>query len=553
MTDASETDAERENASLVTSSATMAFGTVLSRLSGFVRNIVVVSAIGTLVFADTYNLANTVPNILYILLIGGTLNSVFVPQLVRAMRSDPDGGEAYAQRLLTVTTLVLLAVTVLMVLAAPLVIAIYATDKWSDADVDLAVTFARFCLPQIFFYGTFAMFQQMLNSRNRFGPPMYTPILNNVVVIGVGVWFLALTGGDAPTVGTATDEQVRLLGLGTTLGIAAQALALVPFLRSVGMRLRPRFDWRGSGLGKARDLAGWAIMFVLVNQLGYLVIVKLATGAGKEAADAGLGYGVGLTVYQTAYLMFMLPHSVITVSVVTALLPRMSRHAAAGTLPDVRGDVSTGLRLAAVGIVPAALFFVVLGRDIGVTLYSLGAPGLAGAAVIGTTLAGFALGLVPFSVFHLLLRAFYAMEDTRTPALVIVGVNAANVAVALALASVLPVRLVVVGLAVAFGASYLVGLAIAVPLLRRRLGGLDGRRVLRAYARLALVAGVGALVAWGVATAAGAALGAGFVGSMVGLLVGAALGLALYLGMAMWLRISEVTDLIALVKGRLSG
>ncbi|MGH8868709.1 MAG: murein biosynthesis integral membrane protein MurJ [Actinomycetes bacterium] len=542
-----------EDASLVRASATMAVGTVLSRLTGFVRNAVVVAAIGSLVFADTYNLANTVPNILYILLIGGTLNSVFIPQLVRSMKKDADGGEAYAQRLLTLTACVLLVVTVAAVALAPLVIDVYASDKYSQVETDLAVTFARFCLPQIFFYGVYAMFQQMLNSRGRFGPPMYTPILNNVVGIAMGVAFLVVTGGEAPSAENVTTGEVQLLGLGTTLGIVVQALGLLPFLGSVGFRLRPRFDWRGAGLGKAGDLAGWAIVFVLVNQVAYAVIVRLASGAGKEGEAAGLGYGVGFTVYQTAYLLFILPHSVVTVSVVTALLPRMSSHAADNRLAEVTADISTGLRLTAVAIVPAAVLFLVLGREAGVTIYSLGNPGLQGSVVIGLTLAAFGLGLVPFSVFHLLLRGFYAQENTRTPALINIWVNAANLGAAFALVAVLPVRQQVIGLAVAYGLSYVVGMVIACVVLRRRIGSLDGRAVLRTYGLLGLAAVTAGALAFAVTRICTATLGEGFGGSATGLALGVVVGLAVYAGLALKMRVPAVTELISVVRARLGG
>jgi putative peptidoglycan lipid II flippase len=540
-----------EDASLVRSSATMAVGTVLSRVTGFVRNAVVVAAIGSLVFADTYNIANTVPNILYILLIGGTLNAVFIPQLVRSMRNDADGGEAYAQRLLTLTAVILLGVTVLAVALAPLVIGLYASDEYSRVETDLAVTFARFCLVQIFFYGVYAMFQQMLNSRGRFGPPMFTPIVNNVVGIVMGVLFMVVTGGDAPSAESVTPGEVALLGVGTTLGIVLQALALVPFLGSVGFRLRPRFDWRGAGLGKAGDLAGWAIVFVLVNQVAYAVIVRLASGAGKTAEAEGLGYGVGFTVYQTAYLLFILPHSVATVSVVTALLPRMSRHAAEDRLDRVTEDVSTGLRLTAVAIVPAALLFLALGREAGVTIYSLGDVGLQGSVVIGQTLAAFGLGLVPFSAFHLLLRGFYAQEDTRTPALVNIWVNAANLAAAFVAVAVLPVRLQVVGLAAAYGMSYVLGVVIAAWVLRRRLGSLDGRRVLTTYGLLAVAGLAGTALAFAAARASTSLVGEGFAGSVTGLVVGTALGLTLYAGLALRLRVDAVTELVGMVRARL--
>ena len=252
--------------SVLRSSGTMALGTVVSRATGFLRDMVLVGAIGTQVFADTYNVANTIPTIIYI--------------LIRAMKQDADGGEAYAQRLVSSIGVVLAAITIAAVILAPLLVLMYAADYRKpdlSAEFHAATTLARYLLPQIFFLGVFTMLGQVLNARGRFGPMMWTPILNNAVVIVTGVLFMFVARGKPVTAETVTSGELRLLGIGTALGVIVQALALIPVLRRTGFHFRTRFDLRGVGLGNAYRAAAWTVLFVLVNQIGYLVIVQLAT------------------------------------------------------------------------------------------------------------------------------------------------------------------------------------------------------------------------------------------------------------------------------------
>ncbi|HSR22787.1 MAG TPA: murein biosynthesis integral membrane protein MurJ, partial [Candidatus Eisenbacteria bacterium] len=378
---------------LLKSSTVMAAGTVVSRVLGFARNAVLAAAIGTGLTATTYNVANTVPNIIYILLAGGVLNAVFVPQLVRAMK-ERDGGQGYTDRLLTLATLVLLGLTVLATAAAPLVIGIYTPGKWSDQDVAVATTFAFWCLPQVFFYGLYTMLGQVLNARGSFGPMMWAPIVNNVVAIATGLGFIALFTVDDEHPSSLSSAAIAFLGAGTTLGVALQALILLPVLRRTGFRFRPRLDFRGAGLGKAGDLAKWTLLFVLVNQLAYVVIVNLAARADK-AAQGVIDYGVGFTAYSYAYLIFILPHSIITVSMVTALLPRMSSAAAEERFADLRDDLSTGWRLTGVGVMLATAAFIALGMPLTGVLYA--GTGAEGARYIGIVVAAFAVGLPAFS------------------------------------------------------------------------------------------------------------------------------------------------------------
>ena len=546
MSDPPDGDAPR---GLVQSSGVMAAGTVLSRALGFVRNAVVVAALGSGLTATTFTMANTVPNIIYILVAGGVLNAVFVPQLVRAMK-DPDGGRAYTDRLLTLAGLVLLGLTVLATAAAPLIIRLYTPGSWSGTDVATATAFAFWCLPQIAFYGLYAMLGQVLNARGSFGPMMWAPVVNNLVAIVTGLAFIVFFTVDVTDPGSLGAAEIAVLGAGTTAGVMVQALVLVPVLRRTGFRYRPRFDFRGGGLGKARDLAKWTLLFVLVNQLAYVVVVNLAARVDKAAQDT-IGYGVGYTAYSYAYLIFILPHSIVTVSVVTALLPRMSAAAADRDLGRLREQLSTGWRLTAVGVIAAAAAYVALGRDLTGLLYA--GTDDQGARYIGMVLAAFAVGLPAFSAQYLALRGFYALEDTRTPFLLQVGIAVTNVALALLAYAALPLRWRIVGIAASYAVTYYVGLALSTAVLRRRIGGVDGRRVLQTYARLLAAAVPSAAVAYGVARLVTASLGEGPAGSLTALLAGGGVLLAGYLVLARMLRIAELSALIGMVRARSPG
>ena len=462
------------DSAVLKSTALMGVGTVTSRVSGLLRDTAQKAALGLFVVADAFALGNTLPNIIYILIIGGALNAVFVPQLVRHMKDDPDGGSAFADRLLTLVGLILIVVSVAAVLLAPWIVRIYATPEYSQSDLDLATAFARFCLPQIFFYGLYTMLAQVLNARGHFGSPTFAPIVNNAVAIFTFLLFLAVAGTAAAADGDLTPSQVALLGIGTTLGVAAQALVLIPVLRRAGYRWRPRFDWRGQGLGRAGNLAAWTIGLVLVNQLAYIVVVRLATQANVNASANG-GIAAGLATYQTAHLMFVLPHSIITVSLVTALLPRMSRAAHDRAWSLVAADVGSGMRTVSALIVPAAAILVVLGPTLSVLLFNWGAADRPSTLALGAVLSIFALGLLPFSLYYVILRGWYALEDTRTAFWVTVVLNAVNLVIAVPLFNYVTTNSVggvsgVAALAISYVLSYWITLGLAWVLLSRRLG-----------------------------------------------------------------------------------
>jgi putative peptidoglycan lipid II flippase len=523
---------------LVRNSAVMAAGTVVSRVLGFARSAVVAAALGTALTASTFTVANTVPNIIYILLAGGVLNAVFVPQLVRAMKEGAERSRAYTDGLLTVAGVLLLFITVAATAAAPLVVGAYTGGTLAPDDRTVATLFAFWCLPQIFFYGLYTMLGQVLTARGSFGPMMWAPIVNNLVAIVTGLAFIArfTVADDEPS--SLSTVAIAFLGAGTTLGVALQAVVLVPVLRRTGFGWRPRFRLRGLGLRRAGDLARWTFLFVLVNQLAYLVIVNLGVRADVEAKGV-LGYGVGYAAYANAYLVFLLPHSIITVSVVTGLLPQLSRDAADGRADAVRDQLSWAWRLTAVAVVPAAAALVALGTDVtGVVFSGAGAPD---ARHVGLILGALALGLPAFSAQYIALRGFYAYEDTRTPFLLQVGIASTNVALALAAYSVLPLRLKMVGVAAAYALTYAAGLALSTAVLRRRVGDLDGATVVRTYARLMLVAAAAGGAAWTVAWLVGRWLGDGLAGSAASLAGGGAVLLSVYVLGARLLRVGIIT------------
>ncbi|MGW2465002.1 murein biosynthesis integral membrane protein MurJ [Streptomyces sp. NPDC001761] len=530
---------KKDKGGLARSSLLMAAGTVVSRATGLIRQVLQAAALGTGLLASTYNTANTVPTSLYTLLIGGALNAVLVPQLVRARATQPDGGRAYEQRLVTLVICVLGAGTALAVWAAPQIVGLYMRDTPDSHEAfKLTVTFARFLLPQIFFYGLFSIYGQVLNAREKFGAMMWTPVLNNVVLVGMFATYLGLmTVPDR--VEDITADQVQLLGIGTTAGIALQAVALIPFARAAGFRFRPRFDWRGTGLGKSVHAAKWTLLFVLANQVALTVVTNYANAADQELPEAGAGY----SAYTYAQTIWMLPQSIVTVSLVTALLPRMSRAVAEGRIPDLRADLSRVLRISGVVIVPAAFLFLALGPQISSLLFAHGAADAASTRPLGYMLQAFGLGLIPFSAQYLLLRGFYAFEDTRTPFFMAAWIAGVNIALATACHVLLPARWAVVGMAGAYTLSYVAGFALTARLLRRRLGGrIDDGSLRRSYGKLFCAAGPAAGLGWAAARAC-ANLGSGTWSTAIALLAGVLATTMGYLLLARLMKVSELRRL----------
>ncbi|MFD7765787.1 murein biosynthesis integral membrane protein MurJ [Streptomyces sp. NPDC059787] len=535
---------------LLKSSAVMAAGTMVSRLTGFVRSAMIVSALGLALLGESFQIAYQLPTMIYILTVGGGLNSVFVPQLVRAMKEDEDGGEAYANRLLTLVMVALAALTALAWLAAPLLVRALSVPVATDpAANDVAVTFTRYFLPSIFFMGVHVVMGQILNVRGRFGAMMWTPVLNNIVIIvtlGTFIWVYGTAADSKMEVTNIPPEGLRLLGVGVLLGLVVQALAMIPYLRETGFRIRLRFDWKGHGLGKAAMLAKWTILFVLANQAGALVVTQLATASVKDTDIAGTGF----SAYSNAQLIWGLPQAIITVSLMAALLPRISRSAAEDDGGAIRDDISQGLRTTAVAIVPIAFGFVSLGIPMCTLMF--GSSGTEAATNMGYMLMAFGLGLIPYSVQYVVLRAFYAYEDTRTPFYNTVIVAAGNAIASGICYVVLPARWAVVGMAASYGLAYVIGVGVAWRRLRKRLGGdLDGARVLRTYARLCIASVPAALLSGAACYGVVQTLGQGVLGSLAALLAGGAVLFGVFFVAARRMRIDEVNSLVGMVRGRL--
>ncbi|MEP9384184.1 murein biosynthesis integral membrane protein MurJ [Nocardioides sp. KR10-350] len=475
--------------SILASSAVMAAGTVVSRASGFVRNAMLVAALGSGLHADVFTIANTIPNMLYILLAGGIFNAVLVPQLVRAQRNDPDGGIAYTNRIITLATLFLGVVTVALVVAAPALLHLYVNSSWYAADhaaqLESAIDFARWCLPQVFFYGLFVLVGQVLNARGSFGPMMWAPIANNIVSIAVLALYLA-SYGPSSTGGYSSGEEL-LLGLGSTVGIAAQFLLLLWPLHAAGVRFAPRFDFRRTGLGHTLRLGTWTVLFVIVNQVAYTFVTRLAS-SGSAAS------GTGYTVYSNSFLVTQVPHSVVTVSLATAVLPALSARAAAQDPTGLARTLSGTLRSALAVVIPVAALLPVLATPVAHLLFGYGANA-SRFEVYGPTLALFAPGMVFFTVHYLMLRGFYALERNRTAFVVQCLIAATNIAAAILLVREASAEHTSPALTIAYGLSYLVGSIVSYAVLRRALGGLDGTRLLRFVVRLLVVTAAATLVA----------------------------------------------------------
>jgi putative peptidoglycan lipid II flippase len=551
-----------ESRGILASSAVMASGTVVSRMSGYLRNLLLAAAIGNELHADLFNIGNTIPNMLYILLAGGVFNAVLVPQLVRAQKGDDDGGAAYTDRVITLAMLFLGIVTVLLVVAAPLVMRLYLNGSYDcsglAAQRDSAIAFARYCLPQVFFYGMFVLLGQVLNARGRFGPMMWAPIANNVISVAVLVLYLVWFGPLAPADRAAaySGMQELVLGAGATLGIAVQVLILVPFLREAGVRFRPRYDFRHTGLGHTLRLGIWTVLFVVVNQIAYTVVVRLASGG---TAQGGCGHpttspdATGYTVYAGAFLFVMVPHAIITVSLATAILPRLSAKAADGDLTGLAGTLAGTLRTALSVVVPFALGLPLLAYDASKVLFGYGATATTFDHYVPSMIL-FGPGIVFFTVHYLMLRGFYALELNRTVFYIQCVVSATNVAVALALVSDATPRQTSPALVVAYVASYVLGSALSYLILRARLGGLETGELVRFLLRLLIAAAVSTGAAWAVGLLLpGHGDDVSHVVAGLRLVVLGSVDVAVFLALARAMRIREVTAVIDTVLRRRTG
>jgi putative peptidoglycan lipid II flippase len=520
--------------SLAGATGSMAVATLVSRITGFLRQVALAAVLGLALLNDSYTVANTLPMMLYEILLGGVLTSVVVPLLVRAANEDADQGEAYTQRLITLSCVALSIATVLAVAAAPLLAWLFLGDA-KNANPELATTFAYLLLPQILFYGLSGLFGAILNARSVFGPPAWAPVLNNVVVLATLLVYLLVPGQISVDPVQMGEPKLLILGLGTTAGIIAQALVQVPSLRRAGFRFGWRWGW-DPRLSQAGGMAAWFVLYVVVGQLGYLVTTRAAA-----QGDPG-----GVVIYSLVWLLLQLPYGVLGYSLLTAIMPRMSRAAAHGDLRAVVDDMSLGSRYLIVLLLPISVVATLAGEQIGVALFSLGKAG-SNAERLGVALAVSAFGLLPYAVTMLQLRVFYAMADARTPTMI----NAMMVAVKVPLLVACPLLLsgpdVVLGLTTVNSLSFLVGAVIGQVWLRMRLGRVETARILLTLGKtvLAAVPAVGLVLGMrGVLDLDGVA-GAWLDLTLTTVLVGVVMGIALLV-----LRTPELTAVVRPVLAR---
>ncbi|MCK9794180.1 murein biosynthesis protein MurJ [Isoptericola sp. 4D.3] len=483
--------------SLGRGSVVMTLGTVASRASGLIRSMLLVACVGALgTVADAFDIANKLPNMLFALISAGVLQAVLIPQILRAMNAS--NARERLDKLLSLTGLGLLLLTAVLVVAAPLIVWLYTTsDQWSPEARHLATVFAYWCIPQVFFYGLYMLLGQVLNARGRFGAYGLAPVANNIVSL-VGFGAFLLVWGSAPDNGITdisswTTAQTTLLAGTATLGIAAQAIVLVFALRRSGFRWRFRLGLRGIGLRAAGTVVGWTIGSVVLEQLGILYLSNVL-GQGAQTAIRAGDVVAGNAAYTQAMTIYLLPHSLVVVSIVTVLFPRMTAAVHAGNLDAVRADMSLGLRSAGVFSVFSAVALVVLAVPLTDTLLpTLSAEQVAAIAPI---IQAMALGLVALGATVLVRRMYFAFEDGRSIFGIQVIATVSMVLVLWGAVTVLPVSWWAVAAGGAYALSTWISLLLRVRGMRRKLHGMDGRRVLRLYVRALVGALVAGLLGW---------------------------------------------------------
>jgi len=505
------TTSPSDNQSLGRASLFLASGTVVSRILGFISAIILARTIGVVgAGADTFALANQLPNNIYAIVAGGVLSAVLIPHIVKA-GLDKDGGQSFVNKIVTLGFVIFLAVAILATLLAPALVALYAQQGvegargFSPQEMALATAFAYWCLPQVLFYALYSLFSEVLNARKVFGPFTWAPALNNLVTMtGLVVFSALFPTADTTSALSWTPNMVALLAGSATVGVASQAFILLLFWKRAGLNLRLDFQWRGVGLGKTGRAVSWMFAMIVVAQLAGIVQANVASlAAGGDAPS--------LAILRFSWLIFMLPHSVVAVSLATTYFTRMARHYQEGNISGVRDDfrdsasrISLFMVLASVGLVVVALPFARLFT----TSFEL-------AQAMALVISFYALGLVPFSLLFLIQRVFYAQEDTKTP--FFLQVFHAVIFTALALFSAtLPVNQIALGLALSATIATTAQTVLALFLLRRTLGGLDMRVLgvgMATYLLASLpsgVLGLTLLLAFGAGAANGGLLSSAF-------------------------------------------
>lgn len=533
------------------SSALLASGTIVSRILGFARVIVLAAAVGQVGSAagDAFGVANQLPNSIFALIAGGVLSAVLVPQIVRAA-SHADGGQRYINKIVTLGVAVVLVLGLVATLAAPLLVQLYAQASttgrgFSPDALALATAFAYWCLPQILFYAVYSLMGEVLNARQAFGAFTWAPVVNNVIAMAGLAAFILMFGGAGVNseVGVWDPARIAVLAGSATLGVAAQAIVLTLFWRRSGLRFRPDFHWRGIGLRRTGRIAGWTFGIVLVTQVAAVVQSRVATLASGE--------GASVLTLQNAWLVFILPHSVIAVSIAIAYFTRMSGHAMAKDIAALRADVASALPTIGVFITfaSAVLFVVAL------PFARIFEADFANVVAMGLVIMAFVVGLVPFSAVYVLQRVFYSLEDTRTPFLIEVARVVVFISAAL-LCALLPVEWIGVGIALATTLACVFQTVVTAVVLRRRLGHLGGRMLLRRHVQYLFAAIVSGIVGIAIVVALGGLDPAGFgqSGPLPAILTMAVVGSAMaavYGGLLLLMRNPELTGALDLVGRRL--
>jgi putative peptidoglycan lipid II flippase len=526
---------QRPAPSLARASGSLAIATLVSRITGFGWKVVLAWVVGLHVINDSFTIAANFPTIINELLLGGVLTSVVVPLLVRAQKDDRDGGEAYTQRLLTVGFTLLLTGTVVAIICAPLLTAAYTTDSETSRPA-LTTAFTYLMLPAIVFLGMSAMLMAVLNSRQSFTATGWAPVFNNVVMFVVIVLYAILPGEITFDPVEMSQPKLLLLGLGFPLGIASQLFVLVPALRKTGFHFRWRWGW-DRRLAEFGGLAAWVIAYTLLGQLGLMAVTNAAT-AGAEG---------GAAIYSNTWLLLQFPYGVIGVSLLTVIMPRMSRAAADGNYKGVIDDLTLGSKLSIVMLGPLCALMTVLGPQIGVALFSIGNSG-ADAKRLGLAITASAFGVLPYAIVMLQLRVFYAMKDARTPTLIMMIMMAIKVPLSYLCPHVLDPRAVVYGLTFVNSLTFVVGVVIGDLWLRSRLGRLGTTAILRTLIKTLVASVWGAAAALGIARLLRAGLGPTSTGgAWLSLILGGVAAAVVTFGLMMLLRVREasvVTDRI---------
>nr|WP_221380587.1 murein biosynthesis integral membrane protein MurJ [Actinoplanes polyasparticus] len=534
-----------EETSTAGTSAMMAVASFVSRIIGFVRNALIGITLGPYI-GSAFTSAQFLPGQIYELLLGGILSSVLVPLLVRRRKADADGGLEFTRRLLTFAVVSLGIATVLVVVAAPAITWLQAGDDNTAAYRSLVTNWAYWILPIIFFTGLSAMIGAVLNTRGHFAAPTWAPILNSLVVIAAcGVFIVSFGTNKDLQPEDVSGAQIAVMGGGMLLGMVAQAVGLLPALRKVGFSWKWRWDPRSLGLGEIGRLAGWMLCYVAANQIAVFVVVRILNRVAGEGSASVLAFN-------NVFLLVTMAHGIIGVSVMTALLPKMSAAAAEGRYAEVSADLSRAIRLVTVALAPIAVVYGVLGVPISVVLFQGGAFDNGDALATGTVLVVAAFAVIPLSISYLCTYTFYSLQGNRTAALINLPVVAVRIGAYFVLAEVLKASLSAAGMTAANAISYAVSALISLAVLRRRIGRLNLGSVAVALFKVviaaAVAAGLGLLVVH-LLPGAGAPSGRGE--AILQLIAGGAVILVAYLGAALVLRVSEVSQVIGMVRRKL--